>query len=123
MLQLLGGWKITAGLALALLISFGAIYGVWKAKGLAEERLARVEGELAQAVQVNKDNEVERLKLQRQLESDRRISAEELKAANARKNTLDKVKKEHRVAPDSNDVISPYDADHFDRLRNSRNPG
>lgn len=117
MLSLLGGWKVTAGLALALLISFGAIYGVWQAKGRAEERLAKVEGELAQAVQVNKDNEVTRLKLERQLEADRRLSATELAAANARKKSTDTVKKEHRVAPDSNDPISNYDLDHFDRLR------
>ena len=117
MLSLLGGWKVTAGLALALLISFGAIYGVWQAKGRAEERLAKVEGELAQAVQVNKENEVTRLKLERQLEADRRLSAAEIEAANVRKKSIDKVKKEHRVAPDSNDPISNYDLDHFDRLR------
>lgn len=117
MLQLLGGWKITAGLALALLLSMAAIWGVWQAKGRAEERLLKVEGELAQAVQVNKDNAVTMLKLERQLEADRRLSAKEIEATTTRKKTIDNVKKEHRVAPDSNDPISNYDLDHFDRLR------
>lgn len=109
-------WVIIAGLALT-------VYGVWQAKGRAELEKAVAEKALADAVQINKDNETAMLKLQRQQESDRRLSAQELEAAKARTKTITVIKKEQRDAPDANDQLTPYDHDFFERLRQSRNPG
>ncbi|HCA51617.1 MAG TPA: hypothetical protein DEP24_00900 [Mycobacterium sp.] len=108
-------WKAAPWLAILMLC--GVLWGVWGWKEAAEAAQLRAEEQLAVAVRVNKDNEVARLKLERQLEADRRLSAAEIEAANLRKKSVDTIKKEHRVAPDSNDPISNYDLDHFDRLR------
>lgn len=109
-------WLIIAGLALT-------VYGTWQAKGRAELAQQVAEKQLADAVQVNKDNELAMLKLQRQQEADRRLAAQELESAKARTKTITVIKKEQRYAPDANDQLTPYDHDFFERLRQSRNPG
>lgn len=109
-------WLIVVGLALT-------VYGVWQAKGRAELAQAVAEKALVDAVRVNRENEIAMAKLQRQQESDRRLSAQELEAAKARTKTITIIKREQRNAPDANDQLTPYDHDFFERLRQSRNPG
>jgi LDH2 family malate/lactate/ureidoglycolate dehydrogenase len=123
MFGIAASWKIIAGMGLAILILCGAVWGVWQAKKAAETELERVEGELAQAIEVNKANALEAERARRQEEADRRTTAQELDATAQRSNTITVLKKEQRNAPDANDAAGPYFDDFADRLRQSRGTG
>jgi len=109
----LAPWLLMAGAGVAA-------YIFYLRSESADLRADQAEHALDQAVQVNKDNEKFISQLQQQALADAALAAKEIEAAKKRAAAITVIKKEQRRAPDANDIISQYDVDFFDRLRQSR---
>lgn len=111
-------WKLAPWL---LVLSAGvAAYIFYLRSESADLRADQAELALEQAIQVNKDNEKFIQQLKEQASKDAELAAKEIESAKKRAAQISSIKKEQRRAPDANDVISPYDVDFFDRVRQSR---